>query len=329
MSKQRITVAITGAAGQIGYALLPRIASGQMFGQAVEINLHLIEVEAALPGLTGVAMELDDCAFPLLKKIVCTSDLKVGMDGANWVLLVGAIPRKQGMERADLLQINGKIFSPQGQAINAYASSDVRILVVGNPCNTNALITMHHAPDVGRDRFYAMTMLDELRARAQLAKKAQVGVADVTQMTIWGNHSGTQYPDFYHAKIKGKSALEVISDEIWLQEQFIPIVQQRGAAVIAARGASSAFSAANGIIMSGYQLCHDTSMDETYSVALCSRGEYGVPEGLIFSYPCQTQRGELHVVTGLTHNAFGQAKLDATIAELVSERDAVKALDLI
>ncbi len=329
MSQKRIKVAITGAAGQIGYALLPRIASGQMFGKDVEIILHLIEIEPALPALTGVAMELDDCAFPLLKKIVCTSNLKEGMDGVNWALLVGAVPRKEGMERSDLLKINGKIFTPQGQAINQYAAQDVRVLVVGNPCNTNCLIAMHHAKDVPQSRFHAMTMLDELRARTQLAKKAHVDITQISQMTIWGNHSSTQYPDFYHAKINGQPVLEVIHDETWLQNEFISIVQQRGAAVIKARGASSAFSAANGIVMSGYQICHETPSHETYSMAICSRGEYSVPEGLIFSYPCRTEQGELKPVLGLSHNSFGQAKLSATIHELEAEREAVKALGLI
>lgn len=329
MPTKSIKVAITGAAGQIGYALLPRIASGQMFGKDVEVTLHLIEIEPALPALTGVAMELEDCAFPLLKKVVCTSNLKEGMDGVNWALLVGAVPRKEGMERSDLLQINGKIFAPQGQAINQYAAKDVRVLVVGNPCNTNCLITMHHAKDISQDRFYAMTMLDELRARAQLAKKAGVAVTAVSQMTIWGNHSGTQYPDFYHAKINGLPVPDVIRDETWLQNEFIPLVQQRGAAVIKARGASSAFSAANGIVMSGYQICHETPEHETYSMAICSHGEYNVPEGLIFSYPCKTEQGTLKVIPGLSHNSFGEAKLQATIQELETERETVRALGLI
>ena len=329
MSKKCITVAITGAAGQIGYALLPRIASGQMFGPDVEIKLHLLELEAALPTLHGVAMELDDCAFPLLKEIVCTSSLKEAMNGANWVLLVGAVPRKEGMERSDLLKINGNIFIAQGQAINSYAARDVRVLVVGNPCNTNCLIAMHHAKDIPRDRFYAMTMLDELRARTQLAKKAGVSVRDVSKMTIWGNHSSTQYPDFYHAKINNSPVLESIQDEKWLQNEFITLVQQRGAAVIKARGSSSAASAANGILMSVYQISHDTPEHETYSTAICSRGEYGVPEGLIFSYPCRTEQGQLKPVLGFEHNDFGQAKLQATIDELQAERVAVTRLGLI
>ena len=238
MANNRVKVAITGAAGQIGYALVFRIASGQMFGPDTEVELQLLELEGALPALEGVAMELDDCAFPLLKNIICTSSLKDAMNGVNWSLLVGAVPRKAGMERSDLLQINGGIFTQQGRAINDYAANDVRTLVVGNPCNTNSLIAMNSAPDVANENFFAMTMLDEKRARTQLAKKAGVDVTAVEQMTIWGNHSATQYPDFYNAKINGKSAADVIDDEPWLQNEFIPVVQQRGAAIIKARGAS-------------------------------------------------------------------------------------------
>ncbi|MGL6028792.1 MAG: malate dehydrogenase, partial [Legionella sp.] len=238
MTHKRVRIAITGAAGQIGYALLFRIASGQMFGANTEVELNLLELEPALGALEGVAMELDDCAFPLLKRIVCTSDLNTAMDGVNWALLVGSVPRKQGMERSDLLQINGGIFTKQGQAINDYASDDVRAFVVGNPCNTNCLIAMHHAKDVPNDRFFAMTTLDELRARTQLAKKAEVDITDITQMTIWGNHSATQYPDFYNAKIKGVSAADVIKDDSWLKDTFVSTVQQRGAAILKARGFS-------------------------------------------------------------------------------------------
>lgn len=322
-------VAITGAAGQIGYALLPRIASGQMFGPNVKVDLHLLELEAALSALQGVAMELNDCAFPLLNNIVCTSSLEEAMNGVHMALLVGAVPRKEGMERSDLLRINGNIFTSQGKAINDYADKEVKILVVGNPCNTNALIAMDNAKDIPKDRFFAMTMLDQLRASFQLAEKANVDVASVTEMTIWGNHSSTQYPDFYHAKINGKPVTDIIHDEDWLKNTFIPTVQQRGAAVIKARGASSALSAANGALQSGYQLVHDTPLHQSYSMAVCSRGEYGVPEGLIFSYPCRTEGGVLKIVSGISHNDFGKAKLKATIDELVAERDAVKALGLI
>src|SRR3990167_1813145 len=321
--KKRVRVAITGAAGQIGYALIFRIASGQMLGPDIEVELNLLELEPALPSLKGVAMELTDCAFPLLKNVTTTSDVNVAMKDVNWAILVGAVPRKEGMERSDLLKINGKIFTAQGRAINEHAAQDVRVLVVGNPCNTNCLIAMHNAPDVPRQRFYAMTMLDELRARSQLAIKAQVDVTAITQMTIWGNHSSTQYPDFYHAKINGKPAPEIITDMNWLQNDFISIVQKRGAEVIKVRGASSAASAANAALMSVHHLTHDTIQGETFSVAHCSQGEYGVDEGLIFSMPCRTEGGKLKVVTGLTHNAFGQQKMALTLDELRKERDAV------
>lgn len=326
---KRVKVAVTGAAGQIGYALIFRIASGQMFGQDTEVELQLLELEQALPALHGVAMELDDCAFPLLKKVTCTSDVNVAMKDVNWAILVGSVPRKDGMERSDLLKINGKIFTTQGRAINDNAAKDVRVFVVGNPCNTNCLIAMHNAPDVPRDRFYAMTMLDELRARSQLAIKAGVDVDKVEQMIIWGNHSATQYPDFYHAKINGKPATDVITDINWLQNDFIPIIQKRGAAVIKARGASSAASAANAALMTVYHLVHDTAQGETFSVARCSQGEYGVDEGLIFSVPCRTEGGQLKVITGFKQNAFGQEKFDITLNELRQERDTVMELGLI
>lgn len=329
MTKTRIKVAITGGAGQIGYALLPRIASGQMFGNDVEVDLHLLELEAALPALRGVAMELEDCAFPLLRNIVCTSDLKVAMRDVNWALLVGAVPRKAGMERSDLLKINGGIFIEQGKAINNYGASDVRTLVIGNPCNTNCLIAMHNAPDVPNDRFFAMTMLDEKRARFQLAQKAGVEVTAVTEMTIWGNHSATQYPDFYNAKINGQPTVSVIKDEHWLQSEFIPLVQQRGAEIIKARGASSAASAANGILGSVVSLTQNTPAGESFSVARCSQGEYGVDEGLIFSVPCRVEGQQLKVVSGLTQNSFGQEKFRLTLDELRSERAAVEELGLI
>lgn len=328
MSK-RVKIAITGAAGQIGYALVFRIASGQMFGPDTDVELNLLELEHALPSLKGVAMELDDCAFPLLKKVTTTSDVNAAMKDVNWAVLVGSVPRKDGMERSDLLKINGGIFTTQGKAINDNAASDVRVFVVGNPCNTNCLVAMHNAPDVPRDRFYAMTMLDELRARSQLAIKAGVDVKEVTQMTIWGNHSSTQYPDFYHAKIGGKPVPEVITDINWLQNDFIPDVQKRGAAVIKARGASSAASAANAALMSVYHLTHDTMQGESFSVARCSEGEYGIDEGLIFSFPSRTEGSKLKVITGLEQNDFGKQKIQETLDELRAERDAVKALGLI
>ncbi|KTD23162.1 malate dehydrogenase [Legionella londiniensis] len=335
----RVRVAVTGAAGHIGYALLFRIASGQMFGPDTDIELNLLELEQALPALEGVAMELEDCAFPLLKRVVCTSSLKEAMEGVNWALLVGSVPRKQGMERSDLLQINGGIFTKQGQAINDYASDDVRVFVVGNPCNTNCLIAKHHAPDVPDDRFYAMTTLDELRARAQLAKKAGVDITEVSQMTIWGNHSATQFPDFYHAKIDGISAAKVINDETWLKETFVSKVQQRGAEVIKARGSSSAASAANAIVVGVNHLVKDTPEHESFSMALSSNGEYGVDEGLIFSFPCRREHGfvrrvglehgVVRVVEGLEFNEYSQQKFNATLEELRNERDTVKALGLI
>ena len=326
---QNVRVVVTGAAGQIGYALLFRIASGQMFGPNTSVELNLLELPQSLQALEGVAMELDDCAFPLLKKVVCTSDTKEAMDGINWALLVGASPRKQGMERSDLLKINGGIFSEQGKAINNYAADDARIFVVGNPCNTNCLIAMQHAPDVPNDRFYAMTSLDELRARTQLAKKAGVDVTAVSQMTIWGNHSSTQYPDFDHALINGVSASQVITDKQWLEETFVQTIQQRGAAVIRARGASSAASAANAVIHGVNSLLTDTAKHESFSVCMRSEGQYGVDPGLIFSFPCRIESGKLQVVEGLNFTDYAQQKFQLTLDELRQERDAVKALGFI
>lgn len=329
MAQKRVRVAVTGAAGQIGYALLFRIASGQMFGPDTEVELNLLELEPALPALHGVAMELDDCAFPLLKRIACTSDLNKAMDGVNWALLVGSVPRKQGMERSDLLQINGGIFTKQGHAINDNASDDVRVFVVGNPCNTNCLIAMHHAKDISNDRFFSMTTLDELRARTQLAQKAGVDITAVTQMTIWGNHSATQYPDFYNAKINGVSAPQVIHDDAWLKDTFVSTVQQRGAAILKARGLSSAASAANAIITGVNHLVTDTVAGESFSMSRCSRGEYGVDEGLIFSVPCIREHGELKVIENLSFNEYSQDKFNITLDELRQERDMVKSLGLL
>lgn len=327
MTQKHLKVAVTGAAGQIGYALLFRLASGQVFGPDVTLDLHLLEVEPALPSLQGVAMELDDCAFPLVKNIEITSDPNAAMRDINWALLVGAAPRKEGMERSDLLKINGAIFKTQGRAINENAAKDVGIFVVGNPCNTNALIAMHHAPDVPKDRFYAMTMLDQNRAQTQLAKKAGVAVEDVSSIVIWGNHSTTQYPDFYNAKIKGKPVVDVIKDIAWLENEFIPLIQKRGAAVIKQRGASSAASAANGVVDGVHALTHDS--DDVFSVALHSQGDYGVDEGLIFSFPVRRKNGEIHIEKNWTHNEFGKQKLKLTIEELRGEKEAVKALGLI
>ncbi len=329
MANKSVKVAVTGAAGQIGYALLFRIASGQMFGPDVNVELQLLELPQALGALKGVAMELDDCAFPLLKKITCTDDVNVAMKGVNWAILVGSVPRKAGMERSDLLKINGGIFTTQGKAINDNAADDVRVFVVGNPCNTNALVAMNSAPRVPKDRFFAMTMLDENRAATQLAKKAGVDVTSVSNITIWGNHSATQYPDFFNAKIDGKAVTDVISDHTWLKGDFITTVQKRGAAIIEARGASSAASAANAVVDGIYNLTHNTAPGATYSMALCSQGQYGVDEGLIFSYPCRTENGQVKVIEGITHNEFATEKFDKTLAELKEERDAVKELGLI
>jgi malate dehydrogenase len=321
-----IKVAVTGAAGQIGYALLFRIASGEMFGKDQPVALHLIEIPVALDALNGVVMELQDCAFPLLHSIVPTADLDEGFRDVNRALLVGSVPRKAGMERKDLLGINGKIFIGQGKAIEKNAASDVRVLVIGNPCNTNCLIAMNNAKSIPRDRWFAMTRLDENRARAQLAHKAGVEITRVTNMTIWGNHSATQYPDFYNARIDNKPANEVIGDEQWLRETFIPTVQQRGAAIIKARGLSSAGSAANAIIDTVNSLTTDTPKNDWHSIALCSKGEYGVEEGLISSFPVRANNGKAEVVTGLPINDFSRKKIDASIAELKEEKSLVSEL---
>ena len=323
-----IKVAINGAAGQIGYALVFRVASGAMFGPDQPVALHLIEIPAGFEALKGVVMELDDCAFPLLKGIVATTDLEEGFRDVNWALLVGSVPRKAGMERKDLLGINGKIFIGQGQAIEKNAAKDVRILVIGNPCNTNCLIAMNNAKSIPRDRWFAMTRLDENRAKAQLAQKAGVDVTAVTNMTIWGNHSATQYPDSYNAKINGRSAAEVIGDESWLKETFIPAVQQRGAAIIKARGSSSAGSAANAIVDTVRSLTSDTAEGDWHSVAVCSDGSYGVEEGLICSFPVRTSDGKWAIVQGVPLNEFGRAKTDASVAELKEEKALVGELIL-
>ena len=321
-----IKVAVTGAAGQIGYALLFRIASGSMFGPDQPVELSLIEIPAVLGALEGVVMELHDCAFPLLKKITPTADLEEGFRGVNWALLVGSVPRKAGMERNDLLGINGKIFIGQGQAIAKNASGDVRVLVVGNPCNTNCLIAMNNARDVPDDRWFAMTRLDENRARAQLAQKAGVDITAVTNMTIWGNHSSTQYPDFYNAKINGKSAVDVIEDEKWLKETFITTVQQRGAAVIKARGSSSAASAANAVVDTVRSLTTETEAGNWHSVAVCSDGSYGVEKGLISSFPIRSKSGQWEIVPEVPLNEFSRAKVDLSLNELKEEKNLVRDL---
>lgn len=297
-----------------------------MFGPNQPVILHLIEIEPALPALEGVCMELDDCAFPLLKGIVPTASLDEGFNGVNWALLVGSVPRKQGMERKDLLGINGKIFTGQGQAIQKNAASDVRTLVVGNPCNTNCLIAMNSAPDVPRNQFFAMTRLDENRAKSQLAKKAGVDVTEVSNLTIWGNHSATQYPDFYNAKIGEEPAAAVIDDESWLQGEFIKSVQQRGAAIIKARGASSAASAANAVVDTVSGLVKPTPASQWNSVAVCSDGSYDVEEGLIASFPIRTDGSNLKIVQGVPVNDFSRSKIDESVNELKQEKALVADL---
>src|ERR1700741_639744 len=326
MNPTPIRVAVTGAAGQIGYQLLFRIASGSMFGPDQSVILHLIEIEPALPALSGVVMELQDCAFPLLKGIVPTANLDEGFAGVNWALLVGSVPRKAGMERKDLLGINGKIFIGQGKAIEKNAAADVRVLVIGNPCNTNCLIAMNNAKEIPRDRWFAMTRLDENRARAQLAHKAGVEITRITNMTIWGNHSSTQYPDFYNARIDQRPANEVIGDEKWLKEDFIATVQQRGAAIIKARGLSSAASAANAVVDTVNSLTNDTPGDDWHSVAVCSDGSYDVEKGLLSPFPFRLHGGKLKIVQGLPINDFSRAKIDASVAELKEERSLVSEL---
>ena len=324
--KTPIRVAVTGAAGQIGYSLLFRIASGAMFGPDQPVILHLIEIEPALPALQGVVMELDDCAFPLLHGIVPTADLSIGFKDVNWALLVGSVPRKAGMERGDLLNINGKIFIGQGQAIEKNAAPDVRILVVGNPCNTNCLIAMNNAKGIPADRWFAMTRLDENRAKSQLAAKAGVPVSAVTNTAIWGNHSATQFPDFFNAKINGTPATEVISDHAWLKADFISTVQKRGAAIIAARGSSSAASAANAVVDTVRSLTTPTPAGDWTSVCVVSDGSYGVEKGIISGFPIRTDGQNWEIVQELAINDFAQAKIDLTITELQEERDAVTAL---
>lgn len=321
-----IKVAVTGAAGQIGYSLIFRIASGAIFGPQQSVSLSLIEIPNALAALEGVVMELNDCAFPLLKSITPTADLEEGFRDVNWALLVGSVPRKAGMERGDLLGINGKIFIGQGQAMEKNAAADVRILVIGNPCNTNCLIAMNNARSVPRDRWFAMTRLDENRAKAQLAQKAGAEVTEVSNMTIWGNHSATQYPDFYNAKVNGKSAADVIGDEKWLKETFIPAVQQRGAAIIKARGLSSAGSAANAIVDTVRSLTNEAPANDWNSVAVCSDGSYGVTEGLISSFPVRASGDKWEIVQGVPLNDFSRAKLNASVAELQEEKSLVSEL---
>ncbi|MGM1060767.1 malate dehydrogenase [Saccharothrix sp. Mg75] len=329
MTRTPVNVTVTGAAGQIGYALLFRIASGHLLGPDVPVRLRLLEIPQAVKAAEGTAMELDDCAFPLLSGIDITDDAKTAFDGVNVALLVGARPRTKGMERGDLLEANGGIFKPQGEAINAGAADDVRVLVVGNPANTNALIAQQHAPDVPAERFTAMTRLDHNRALAQLAKKLNVSVTDIKKLTIWGNHSATQYPDLFHAEVNGRNAAETVNDQAWLENDFIPTVAKRGAAIIEARGLSSAASAANAAIDHVHDWVNGTAEGDWVSMAIPSDGSYGVPEGIISSFPVTVTDGKYSIVQGLEIDDFSRARIDASVAELVEERDAVKALGLI
>src|ERR1700759_4387824 len=326
MSNSPVRVAVTGAAGQIGYAILFRIASGQLLGPDTPGRLSLLEIPDALKAVEGTAMELDDCAFPLLAGIDISDDPKKAFDGANVALLVGARPRSKGMERSDLLEANGGIFKPQGEALNSNAASDIKVLVVGNPANTNCLIAKSNAPDIPAERFTAMTRLDHNRAIAQVARKTGAAIKDITNVTIWGNHSATQYPDIFHAKVNGKNAAETINDQQWLEDDFIPTVQKAGGGIIEARGASSAASAANAAIDHVHDWLNGTSWT---SAAVVSDGSYGVPEGLVSSFPVRSDKGAWEIIEGVEINEFSREKIDATVAELASERDAVKSLGLI
>jgi len=321
-----VKVAITGAAGQIGYALLPRLASGEVFGHDTQISLHLLEITPALKALEGVVMELDDCAFPLLENIVVTDDPNTAFDGVNWALLVGSKPRSKGMERGDLIRENGPIFVGQGKALSARAAADVRILVVGNPANTNCLIAMHNAGDIPKERFAAMTRLDQNRAQAQLARKAGVPVSKVTNMTIWGNHSATQYPDAENARIDGQPATEVIGHVSWLRGEFIETVQKRGAAIIEARGLSSAASAANAALDHVRSTINPTPSGDWFSAAIASDGSYGIDEGLVFSFPVTSDGNAIEIVQGLTFSDFAKEKIAKTTEELRGEKAIVADL---
>jgi len=329
MSRTPVNVTVTGAAGQIGYALLFRIASGHLLGPDVPVRLRMLEITPALKAAEGTAMELDDCAFPLLAGVDITDNARAAFDGANVALLVGARPRTAGMERGDLLSANGGIFKPQGEAINAGAADDVRVLVVGNPANTNALIAASNAPDVPKSRFTAMMRLDHNRALTQLAKKTGVSVTDIRKLAIWGNHSATQYPDIFRAEITGRNAAELVADQNWIENDFIPTVAKRGAAVIEARGSSSAASAANAAIDHVFSWVNGTAEGDWTSAAVVSDGSYGVPEGLISSFPAVSRNGAWEIVQGLELDSFSRARIDASVAELVDEREAVRSLGLI
>jgi malate dehydrogenase len=324
-----VKVAVTGAAGQIGYALLFRIASGQLLGEDTPVHLSLLEIPQAVKAAEGTAMELDDCAFPLLTGVEIYDDPKQAFDSVNIALLVGARPRSKGMERSDLLEANGGIFKPQGQALNEHAASDLKVLVVGNPANTNCLIAASNAPDIPRERFTAMMRLDHNRAIAQVAKQTGAAISDVTNMTIWGNHSATQYPDVFNAKVKGSNAAETIGDQNWIENEFIPTVQKRGAAIIEARGASSAASAANAAIDHVHDWVLGTPEGDWVSMAIPSDGSYGIEEGIFSGHPCTCSGGEYKIVEGLSLDDFSRGRIDATVNELREERTAVEQLDLI
>ncbi|MCX2732651.1 malate dehydrogenase [Saccharopolyspora sp. NFXS83] len=328
MTKAPVTVTVTGAAGQIGYALLFRIASGQLIGADTPIKLRLLEIPQAVKAAQGTAMELDDCAFPLLSSVDVFDDARAAFEGTNVALLVGARPRTKGMERGDLLEANGGIFKPQGEAINAGAADDVKVLVVGNPANTNALIAQSHAPDVPAERFTAMTRLDHNRALSQLAQKLDTTVTDIKKLTIWGNHSATQYPDLFHAEVGGKIAAEQV-ERSWLADEFIPTVAKRGAAIIEARGASSAASAANAAIDHVHTWVNGTPEGDWTSAGVVSDGSYGVPEGIISSFPVTAKDGRFEIVQGLDIDEFSRQRIDASVNELVEERDAVRGLGLV
>ena len=328
MSK-RVKIAVTGAAGQIGYSLLFRIAAGEMFGGDTEIDLSLLELEKALPALAGVVMELDDCAFPLLRSVFISADPKAAFNGIDWALLVGSVPRKEGMERGDLLKINGSVFVAQGQALSNHAKPNCKVLVVGNPCNTNAFIAKSVCKNIPAKNFFAMTMLDENRALTQLAQKASVTVNQVKNVAIWGNHSSTQYPDFYNATIDGRPAIERITDEAWLKGTFIETVQKRGASVIKARGLSSAASAANAVIDTVSNIITPTPAGEFFSAAVSSDGSYGVEPGVMFGFPLRSNGSECTIVPGLKHNEFAQSKIKITLDELLAEKEAVGELILL
>ncbi len=329
MSDSPVKVTVTGAAGQIGYALLPRIASGQLLGPETAVELRLLEITPAMQALEGVVMELDDSAFPLLESVETSDDPNVAFDGANVALLVGARPRAKGMERADLLEANGGIFKPQGQAINDHAADDVKVLVVGNPANTNCLIAMSHAPDVPRERFTSMMRLDHNRAKAQLAKKVGAHARDVRRMTVWGNHSTTQYPDISHALVGDRPASELVTERSWVEEEFIPTVAKRGAAIIEARGASSAKSAASAAIDHVHDWVLGTAEGDWVSMGIPSDGSYGIEEGVICGFPCTCSGGDWQIVSDLEIDDFSRERIDASVEELKSERDAVKGLNLI